>query len=260
MDASDQHCVNDATPSGLFEQLDDSVRHANELVERWNDWLAWEKRTFVERYLSGHTKIGIRRVDVGPPYRGAIFEALPQARHAKALGPGFWINDDVVRPEVDPDEPFVFSCDVHLMEGVEQIVPSRVRLQTFNDYAVNVTEPLFSFGFGQRINEIGVTGIDRKVMVGSRRYAFATRQRSGQEIQARPCAIDYCPNTSVEVGWKAMLYLQLKELLPRLRARLFEQQVWGHVEPGFESLLEGWEMGSGPVNGPVGVLKVVAHG
>src|SRR5580765_3524043 len=71
---------------GGLEQLHDPLCQANQLIQRWNDWLSWEKRGFVERYLSGQTKLGLRRIDVGPPYDGAILEAWPLRGHLKSLG------------------------------------------------------------------------------------------------------------------------------------------------------------------------------
>jgi hypothetical protein len=246
----DQDC-----PSGSLEQLNDPLHKANKLVERWNNWLAWEKRGFVKRYLGGHTKLAIRRVDVGPPYYGAILEPWPLRGHPESLGVCLGVNDDPVGDQIDLDESLMLSCDVHLVEGVEQIVPSRIRLHTFDDRAVNIAEPFFSFGFSQRIDEVGMASVNRKVVVGSRRYAFATSQRRGEHVQTGPDTVHYRADASVDLGWKAAVYLQLKELLPRLRVCIvFNQQEWGAVEPGFESMLEGIKVGSGPINGPVGVF------
>jgi hypothetical protein len=183
----------------MTEQLNDAVRQASELTERWNDWLAMEKRGFAERYLCGHVKIAIRRTDVGKPCYGAIFEPRPKRR-------------------VDLDESLVLSSDVHLVDGAEQIIPSLVRFQRFEDEPTTVSEPLFSFGFSRRID-------GTRVVIGSRRFA-----------PARSAEKEFGP----ELEW----------LLPHLRVRLLNQQVWGDVDPGFESLLEGWEVGYGPVNGP----------
>lgn len=237
-----------------LETLDDAVRKTDELVERWNHWLARQNLNLIERYLGGDTKLAIRRVDVGPPYYGAILEPWPLSWHAESLLLCRRGDNNAARGEGHSDEPIVFSCHIEAMDSVKQIVSTRVRLQTFDDRPIRRGEPLFAFCHVQRVNEALVRPINRKVMIGSSRYAVATRERCGQQVEAGSDAIDNCSDARVVAGWQASIDFQLKQLLPHLRVRFFDQQVWGVVEPGLESVLEGWEMGSGPVNGPVGVF------
>src|SRR5258708_39703850 len=102
--------------SGSLEQLDDPLHQADKLVERWNDWRSWQERGLVERYLRGHTKLAIRRVDVGPPYYGAIFEPRPLHGHLESLSARLRGDEDRAGHQIDLDESLVLPCDVHLVE------------------------------------------------------------------------------------------------------------------------------------------------
>src|SRR6266403_5790911 len=57
------------------EQLDDRRNRARMLVQRGKECLRWEQTPFGKRYLKRNLKIGLRRIDFGPPYYGVILEA-----------------------------------------------------------------------------------------------------------------------------------------------------------------------------------------
>lgn len=250
--------MSDLPPS--LEKLDDRVRQADELVERWDNWRRRQTLGFVERYLSGDTKIAIRCINTGPAYHGAILESRPLAGHPQALRPSGRGDHYSERHQVYADEPVMFPCHIEAMNGVKHVIPTRVRFQTFYDRAIRRGEPLFAFRFVHRVNEVLVAGVKRKMVVGSWRYAVAPREGCGQQIKTGADAVDHGPDSRIQACGQSLVYLQLQQLLPHLRVRLFNEEIWGAVEPGLEGMLEGVEVGSGPVDGPIGIFEVGTHG
>jgi hypothetical protein len=236
-----------------LEQSDDRLCRASELAEYGHDWLHRKKVGFVERYLSGDQKIVIRRVDVGPPYDGAILEARPHRRKLKSLPVRRRRDDEVVGREMDADKLFVFPLYVEVVESEEQIIPSTVRLQSFDDFKVDVGQPLFSFchvlWVGKRING----RIDGEMAIGTRRLSVPYGDGGCEQVKARSGTVDDCANISVGGGGKLPIDLKLKELLAHFRVRLFNEQIGVTLEPGFEFLFEGWELGSGPIDSGIRV-------
>ena len=236
-----------------FESLDDTLSQASKLTKRCNDWLVSDRTPFVERYLRREVKIAIRRVDAGPRYYGAIFEAWPLRGSPKSLCPRLRTDDGTGQWQVDGEQSLVFPRYVEVVKSEEKIIPSVVRLQVFDDLPLTLGQPLFTFRRVHRVDEALVRSVNRKVTVGMRCLAVALSERSGEQVQASSNAVDDRSGGCVQRERERTVNLQLEQLLPHLLVRLFDQEEWGSVEPGFESLFEGWELGHGPIDGSIGI-------
>lgn len=236
----------------LFPASNDRLRRSHELAQRGRDRLSGQW-SFGERYLSGNAKLAVCRVDGGPRYYGAVLEARPLSGELKALPKSERVRDELGRQELDSNKPLVLPHDIEMVEWKDKIVPSVVRFQAFDDLDVPGSQPLFSFLRASRINELGKRIIDGKVALSVWRLAVPDSDCRGENIKACSGAVDDRTDMGVESGRQWPVDFELEELLSNLRARLLDQQVCWRIAPGFEFLLNHWDLGSSPVDCAVGV-------
>lgn len=236
-----------------LKSLDDRVGKSSEFAEGGDNRLIREKFSFVERYISADLKIALRRVDAGPRYYGAIFEARPDHGKMKAANMGFGRDGDGTRDKMDANQPFMFPRNVELVECEEKVIPSLVRLQIFDDSQIGSGQPLFSFSHVYWVEKLIDGRVNGKAGVTTSFFAIACGNGGAKEIKASADAVDGRPDSGID-GWRqSSVHLELEELLSHFRVRLFDKQIRGFIEPRFDHLLQNWELGFGPVNGGIGV-------
>lgn len=243
----------DGNPSSSFKSLDDRVREAGELAQRSNDWLVRDQISFIERYVSGDLKIAIRRVDTGRPNYGAICEARPMCGESEALSVGLWRNHDHTRVQIDLQKPLMLSPHVELVQGEKKIVPSLVWAQCFDDLQIASRKPLFAFSHTLRHAEPFERVIDRKVRISTWHYAVACGECGREQVEACSDAVNRSSGPRIEGGSERPIDFELEQLFARLRVGIADKFIGWCVEPGFEFLLDRWELGTGPVNSAIGV-------
>jgi hypothetical protein len=198
-------------------------------------------------------KGALRRINAGPRYYGAIFESWPNKWGVDGARMFLGRDKESVRHEMHADQALVFPQYVELVEGEEQVIPSTVRLQLFDDLKFDSREPLFSFSHVQWIDKVFDGRVNGKMAVRTRRFAVALGESRGKKIKATSDAIDDCSDMSVDGAWPTAINCELKELLAHFRVKLFDKQISWSIEPGYAFLFENWELGSGPIDGGIGV-------
>jgi hypothetical protein len=149
---------------------------------------------------------------------------------------------------MDADKSRVFSRYVEVVEWEEKVIPSLVRLETFDDSVLDRGKPLFAFSRRQRVDEVHDASGNRKMPISIRRFAVALGKGSSEQIETGPGAVDDRTNGGIDRAWEGQIDLELKEFLLHLRVRIFDQQIWWSTEPGFYGLFDFWDVGSGPID------------
>jgi hypothetical protein len=148
----------------------------------------------------------------------------------------------------------VLSSDVELVECEQGIIPSRIRLQRFEDVSGVGREGLYQFiTFESPLGKLGGVGGDRKIHFMPPKYRVALGNRHGEQVEATADTIDDSTRLGVEDGWKGLNITELNEVLSHLRVSLSDETIMFVVDPGFEPLFECWDMGYGPVDTGLGV-------
>jgi hypothetical protein len=235
--------------SGCVEQLDNRRNRARMLVQRGKECLRWERTPFGERYLKGNLKIGLRCIDFGPPYYGVILEALPNAAETPSaciIGKGDAV---LTREHLDSDQTLMFPGNVECVE-VEQVrVPSRPRLQIFDDFSVGTGKQ--SYLFLSRVfplKEASARAADGELNTYWVQMTVALGEGIGEQIEAAPQAVYDHAGFGIHNGRQPPDVGELVELLAVLRVELFDQIVWATFPPCFNPRLKNWDLGVGPIN------------
>src|SRR5271165_5292599 len=127
------------------EQIDDRLRRAREIVQRAKECRRWERLSYGERYLRGNLNIGLRCVDFGPPYYGAILEAFPNPADANPSVVGGFADSRVDGQHIRRDESPVLPHVIECVEIKQVRVPARPRLQTFDNLLVGGGQQTYLF-------------------------------------------------------------------------------------------------------------------
>jgi len=236
-------------PLRALESLDNAVGHSSEFSERGNKRLRDKQAGFVERYLNGDMEIAIRRIDVGPPYYGALFEAGPNVGKPKSSGVRFGGDNHRTGQEMDSDQLLMFAQNVELVKHEEKVIPSSVRLQLFEDLHFDKGKPLFTFSHVFWVPKRVDGRINGKMAFSTGRLAVPYCERGGQQIEAASNAIYDGADARIDSAGQSSIDFELKELLSHFRVRLFDNQIRGSLDPGFERLFDNWELGYGPIDG-----------
>lgn len=136
----------DSSESGGVEQVDDRIRKAREILERFNDWSPHSQTGFIENYMRGKLHIGLRRVLGEQPQYGFIIHSEPSTSG--------W-NEPLDRTPTkyrerpgtsyDGQQTAMLPHDVQLMEGPQPWVSSLIRVERFDEGAFVLGQPLYAF-------------------------------------------------------------------------------------------------------------------
>src|SRR5262249_33865388 len=140
-------------------------------------------------------------------------------------------------------QPFVFPRSVEVMEGVQEFIPSAIRLEHFDREAVGLAQPIFAFCAVDPARRIikSVDGSEYgKMSVSVGYYAFATGERRRKEIERAADGVDDDARLCIEAKISGSGPADYKKILSGIWIRLYDDCVWAAPLPGFESLLHDW--------------------
>jgi hypothetical protein len=157
---------------------------------------------------------------------------------------------EAVWMEAGSNQPSVLSHNVKIMEGPEKGVPSVIRFQRFDKLSIGTGKRLYEFGsLVIPCDETGAAFCDRKRdVLGSPRYAVAIGECSSEDIKATADRVDVSASFHIEKARKRCLLAYQKLLVRYMRAWIYDGYFRVFVPPEIESLIEGLEMGYGPID------------
>src|ERR1700674_2734710 len=237
--------------SGNVEKLDDRIRQAREIVERGNNWLMDREVSFIDRYKSGELHIVIRRSLPEESHYGFLIfndhkatshwrEIITQspASYGKSGGSGS-----------DRQQFSMLTHDVELMENPKRGISSSIRLQRFDNRAFGCGECLYEFSSLKVATQKVIFALrDRKIGLVRLSYAVAVGERGGEDIEATSDGVDMTANLNVECSRQRFFLSRYYDVIRRVRIRVFDFQIHVEVKPGIDPLIEGWELGYGPID------------
>jgi hypothetical protein len=148
-------------------------------------------------------------------------------------------------------KPPMLAHDIEIMEGPKKSIPSLIGLQRFDAISIGRGKRLYQFGsFVLPIRELGtaVSDGETRVVLRHSHYAVTADESGSEEIKATADTVDV--NASLHVKKARQLSFQgcQEQLVMYMRAWIFDDHVNVFIPPGIEPLLEGLEMGYGPID------------
>lgn len=167
-------------------------------------------------------------------------------------------DDEVSWMDLDIKQPLMFSDNVQIMKGAEEMVAvsSSVRVQRFDDSSFLGGEGLYEFvPFVSLPGEEDCSaGGDWEVGIINERLAVAVGQGTRQNVKAASDGIDVDASLDLE-GERERLFLRdYYHIVRNIRWLLSDSNVHIFVEPSVKPLLKQWEVGFGPIDRSLGVL------
>jgi hypothetical protein len=200
--------------------------------------------------MKGNLNIGLRCVDIGPPYYGIVFEPVEIPGKLKAMVPcNITTHSNSARCNDGRNQPLMLPHNVECVEIKKVRVPSRPRLQLFDNFLIGSGKQTYIFYSPVfRMKERGATPVDGKLSVFGVREASALGEDIDEHIQAAPEAINDQPGLNAHKRWQALHIGEFVNLLGTLRIKLFDNFIWGECAPRADARFQNFELGIGPIN------------
>lgn len=236
-------------PSGVVEQGDNRPRRVREFAKRRNYWLATQDASVAERYLNSNLNLVVR-VGRAPRFNVALFRRL--LPHERV---DFWAQSELVDGEsvgrrMGFEQSPMFTSVVHVMEGEKKhrVVPSVVRLETFDRYLISSGKPLYLFTAAAFSLEVGNAPGDRKIDVFCSEVAVSLGELVGEHVETAAQAVDDKTSLNVDASRDGLNLVNLPNLIAGIRVFVGTDAVWVTVDPCGNPLLKNVELGYGPIN------------
>ena len=183
------------------ESVNDRVRQARELTERRNDSNPEKVGRFIEAYLGGELKLGLRYTLGEPPEYGFTLSAI-RGSDRKGLKVSCVRNAESCGKDVNGEQSLMLSVNVEQMESMQASIPSLVRLQRYEDVSFLDGEGLYEFvPFVTPGEKDFLTSRNRKVRIVNKRWAVAAGERGSQNIQAASNGVEVGTGFDIEGEW-----------------------------------------------------------
>jgi len=143
----------------------------------------------------------------------------------------------------------MFPCEVQLMEGENNIIPSFVWLERFDSRSIDGRKPMYFFDSAiLGVNEIRERTTNRKVDVFWRSMSVSLSQHDHQQVECATHGMNDHTHLDVDQTADWLDSIKLYDLLPYLRVSFFDETVRGAVSPGFKFIEQiPCELGFGPI-------------
>lgn len=235
------------------EKFDDRLCLAGELAQQGHDWAINSQLKLLDKYLGGVTNFGLRcRLGPESQYGFSI--------SAGDVAIGVLEGDKFILPEVADEcqffggvrqihEPLMLSDNVQSMQPIENGIPSVIRFQRFKDAPLGTTEPRYEFTSLEACSTlpVGLTFGNGKIdlSVLANRIALVDGER--ENIERTSNGIDDGPDLDTERQREWRFFHRYYDVVSGITFRLFQDRFDVILKPEIQPLLEGWEIGYGPI-------------
>lgn len=202
-----------------------------------------------DSYLQGKLNICFRSIDVDSRNYGVLIKSLPLGQKLQPLVDVPGSNKDRSRSDNWIKKPLVFPREVETVQGENKIIPSFVRLETFNSNLIGAGKPLYLFySVVHWIRESGDVPPNWKVNTFGITYAVALGKSDSQDIKAASDAVNNDPNLGTNDKGNGLHIAKANELLAGVRISVKKEGIGVTCLPFSNSLSQNWEVGYGPIN------------
>jgi hypothetical protein len=241
-----------------LEAFEDVITSDGDELQFVNDCLSLEVFRFIEDYTSGRMWLSIRHI-VGDKsdYGFSVYLDGAFGRRDAPTGlvsPPKFPHYACASPRgIGFDELFVLANDVQLMQSAEAIVSARslIRFDRFNYRPIIHGEPPFVF-FGVKppflTEEIGLGSKEGEVGLIIRYYAHRTSAESRRIVETGSHRIDDRSGFCEDDGIKRLAFAIQQAIARTINIELFDSGVRASFEPDFDSAIQDWQLGYGPIN------------
>jgi len=151
-----------------------------------------------------------------------------------------WLNDK---------DSLVFPQIVEVSDVDKNVIPTVVSLCSFDRQSFVNGNPMFGFQFLDSVIKVSGLCSDGEAGRAIRYYAVASDNCGHHEIKASSNGIDDCANISDDERIKRFFEIGDEQFPIRsLRIRLHDDFVWATTIPVDETLLQGRDLGLGPLD------------
>lgn len=238
-----------ALKAGTAEALQDAISHIGKLADRCCDTFSLHRSSFIERYMQSDGHICIRNISGGFNQYGFLLEVIPIANLDPVMpkcGVKTYSSWKYERVQEAP----MFPGQVQLMEGAEQVVPSRIWLQRFDHSLMDIGKPLYLFqrsgvAVGQELLlacpdwEMGAFGVGMPI---------SSRKGTCQQIKTATDAVEDHAGFGVNKGVEWLDISEAVKLFSGLRVCVYNDGVGLALSPNADTFNKNWELGTGPIN------------
>jgi hypothetical protein len=232
------------------EQGEDVTRLAGKIADRACEVLAVHRTSFVKRYMQSDGHICIRLIAGGFDQYGFLVEAAPVAQCDGAdtgiKSYSSWKNERVQKTAMFPGL-------VQLMEGDQQIIPSRIWLQRFDNALTDLGKPLY-------VSEGGVTftasgGVKRllgfpygEIGIGRIGMPITSSKGTSEQIEAASDAMNDSAGLCIDNGIKRFNVGEAIKLFAGLRLGIYRDGIGLLLSPLNDTFRKSWDLGYGPID------------
>lgn len=247
-----------AGASHSTERSNDSIRRIGEIQNGTLDGVSERYSGFCARYRRKEFHLLVLLPLLDEPYYGFLIGAKGPVCEGGVSGePGLrTLFGESNRPITQTDEPAVLTLDVELVQLQKAlVVPSVVRLERFYFSPLDIRKPIHeAMALELPGHPLGGSANDGKVYFGFPRYVMPVGQGVGQNIQAGTDGVDADAELDVEGARKRLLEERYYPVVHSWRWRLFDTNLEVDAGPDFDPMIEGSNLGYGPIYGSLSVL------
>lgn len=245
----------------FLELFDNVSGHVGEGGKRDDSVVAVQGARLSHRYLSGDLEVIF------------VSEFGDHAKYGFAIGvnqlgeSGFAFNETIPPmasndsgARFDSQKSLVFPGIVEVVQLPEEGVPSVVRLDRFDYLALRIGEPLYEVSplvFSRQ--KLGLGLGDGKICLVPIRHVVAVGKGRREYIERAADRVDVGPEFDRKLKGYGRFLECYEKVVSGVRIKIFDAQINIDVEPSLHPLLEGWQVGYGPINRRIGVCNVGAH-
>lgn len=241
------------------EQSDDICSGLREVSECADDRHVPVVSGFAERYIKGGLYLACRGVFGKERQQGFTIGAYPDfCREDDVLGQDTG-ECDVRGSYFGFEQSAVLSHNVQLMESTQRIIPSRIRLQRFDDRSLALGKPLYTFQSAQRIERMKVGSKNWEVCFNIPRFAIACGKGGSKHIKTAADRVKISTGFNAKLEREKILLLSYNQMVASWRISIFKDYVNISVSPSAQPLFERWELGYGPIDGGLRAKEIVPH-
>ena len=218
---------------------------------------------FIENYMEGRMWIALRHVfGDKSDYGFAVYLDEFSGQFERTPFLGGWpkhSHDSGISPcGVCLNKPLVLSQNVELVQSANTRIAARsvIRLDRFNYGPVVGGEPPFEFWGVQspfRVKKVGLGIEEREVSIDVRLYAHRASAKCRRQIEATSHGIDNCSGLCINEPWERLALASHEAIARSINIELFDCGVRASFEPGFDSAVQDWQLGYGPLYSGIGI-------
>lgn len=263
-----------------FGCLDDINDHAAQIAQRGRDWLSGDGRFVAERYLNGQLRAKVRflwKKDIGIPkvyYGVAVAQELHSAidgHRAAGLGKVDIAKCAAVRLQCDSRvsdcywrNHAVLVDDIEMMEGIQSVIPSLVRLQILDELAeLDGRFPQLVFG-DARIVSLGRCDREIDALAAAPVHLGCG---ASEVVESTAHVVDCIAGSETEINRDRFVNVDIDALNAALCIKLGAKGIRVFPSPCFDSLIKvldviecSIDLGIDALEARVAAIKGCGHG